>query len=143
MCCSGTWTWQCPLGCWQCRQALAQAVTSVESPFCTYLEAMRRRVTCRGRARNGETVFVQIQSPRAGENWGDATCVGVMDDSVNRFGSGGTGPQQRQKFLEQLLYLGWESDDVGGGRRAQCCYKRRSTCLGGSAVRGRMQNLLF
>jgi hypothetical protein len=32
------------LACWQPRQAFAQAVTSVERPFHTYLEEMRRRV---------------------------------------------------------------------------------------------------
>ncbi len=37
-------TWQCTLAHWQSRQAVAQAVTSVERLFQTYLEAMRRRV---------------------------------------------------------------------------------------------------
>jgi hypothetical protein len=44
MCCIGTFTWRWILACWQCRQALSQAVTSLENPFHMYLEAMRRRV---------------------------------------------------------------------------------------------------
>jgi hypothetical protein len=40
----GTCTWQWTLAGWQPRQAFAQAVTSVERPFQTYLEEMRRRV---------------------------------------------------------------------------------------------------
>jgi hypothetical protein len=63
-----------------------------------------------------DAVFVRIQWPRVGENRGGTTCVDVMDDSVERYGSGGAGPQQHRKFLEQLLYLGWESSDRGGGR---------------------------
>ncbi len=43
------------------------------------------------------------------------TCVDVVDDALNRLGSGGTGPQQRREFLEQLLYLGRESGDGSGG----------------------------
>jgi hypothetical protein len=31
---------------WQPRQAFAQAVTSLERPFQTYLEEIRRRVAC-------------------------------------------------------------------------------------------------
>jgi hypothetical protein len=59
-------------------------------------------------------VFVWIQSLWAGENGGGATCVDVVDDSMERFWCGGAGLQQRWKFLEQLLYLGWESSDGGG-----------------------------
>jgi hypothetical protein len=44
MCCRGTCTWLWTLAHWQFRQAFAQAVTSVERPFQTYLEERRRRV---------------------------------------------------------------------------------------------------
>jgi hypothetical protein len=47
MCCGGTCTWRWTLAHWQPRQAFAQLVTSVESPFHTYLEEMRRRVARR------------------------------------------------------------------------------------------------
>jgi hypothetical protein len=49
MCCSGTCTWWWNLAHWQPRQAFAQVVTSVESPFNTYLEEMRWRVARRPR----------------------------------------------------------------------------------------------
>jgi hypothetical protein len=45
MCCGGTCRWRWTLARWQPRQAFAQAVTSVERAFQTYLEEMRRRVT--------------------------------------------------------------------------------------------------
>jgi hypothetical protein len=41
MCCGGTWTWRWTLARWQPKQAFAQAVTSVERPFQTYLEEIR------------------------------------------------------------------------------------------------------
>jgi hypothetical protein len=45
MCCGGTSTWHWTLARWQPKQAFAQAVTSVERPFQTYLEEIRRLVT--------------------------------------------------------------------------------------------------
>jgi hypothetical protein len=46
---------------------------------------------------------------------GGATCVDVVDYSVEGLGLRGAGPQQGRKFLEQLLYLGREGGDGGGG----------------------------
>jgi hypothetical protein len=46
MCCGSTCTWRWTLARWQPKQAFAQAVTSVERPFQTYLEEIRRRVAC-------------------------------------------------------------------------------------------------
>ncbi len=60
---------------------------------------------------------------------------------MDGLGGGGTGPQHRWEFLEQLLYLGWESSD--GGLGAPGFNKKSSTCLGEGAARGRVQNLLL
>jgi hypothetical protein len=46
---------------------------------------------------------------------GGTTCVDVMYDAVERLGRIGAGMQERWKFLEQFLYLGWESDNGGCG----------------------------
>jgi hypothetical protein len=51
--------------------------------------------------------------------------------------------QQRREFLEQLLYLGRESSDGGGGLGTPGANKRNGTCLGECAARGRVQDLLF
>jgi hypothetical protein len=48
-----------------------------------------------------------------GEHGGDATCDDVMHYAVEWLGRGGVWVQQRQKFLEQLLYLWRESGDGG------------------------------
>ncbi len=69
-------------------------------------------------------MFIRIQLQQAGEDRDSATYVGVMDNSVERFGRVGAGPQQCRKFLEQWLYL----------VRASWCYKRRITCIGESAA---------
>jgi hypothetical protein len=66
----------------------------------------------------GSMVLLLIQPPRADKNWSCSTCVNVVDDAVKRFGSGGAGPQQLWDFIEQLLYLWWESSVGGGGLRA-------------------------
>jgi hypothetical protein len=48
----------------------------------------------------------------------------VMYDAV-----GGAGTQERRKFLEQFLYLGWVSGDGGGGSLgAPGANKRTGTC---------------
>ncbi len=91
----------------------------------------------------GDAVFLQIQPPRAIEHGGGATCVDVIDNAVERLGMGGTGTQQRRKFLEKFLYLGRESGDGGGGLGALGVSKRTGTCLGEGAARGRVQDLLF
>jgi hypothetical protein len=44
MFCGGTCTWRWTLAHWQPKQTFAQAVTSVERPFQTYLEEIRWRV---------------------------------------------------------------------------------------------------
>jgi hypothetical protein len=69
--------------------------------------------------------------------------VDVMYDAVERLGRGGAGAQERRKFLEQFLYLGWESGDSGGGLGAPVANKRTDTCLGECAARGRMQDGLL
>jgi hypothetical protein len=46
---------------------------------------------------------------------GGTTCVVVMYDAVERLRRIGAGTQERRKFLEQFLYLGWESDNGGCG----------------------------
>ncbi len=51
--------------------------------------------------------------------------------------------QERRKFLEQFLYLGWESGDGGGSLGVPGANKRTGTCLGEGAARGRVQDLLF
>ena len=56
-----------------------------------------------------------VQPLRAGEHGGGATCVDVVDYSVERLGLRGAGPQQGREFLEQFLYLGREGGDGGGG----------------------------
>ena len=66
-----------------------------------------------------------------------------MYDAVERLGRGGAGTQQRREFLEQLLYLGRESGDGGGGLGTPGANKRGGTCLGEGAARGRVQHLLF
>ena len=61
----------------------------------------------------GDAVFFRVQLPRAGEHRGGTTCVDVMYDAVERLGRISAGTQERRKFLEQFLYLGWESGDGG------------------------------
>jgi hypothetical protein len=75
MCCGGTCTWRWTLARWQPWQAFAQAVTSVERPFQTYLEEMRRPVArlqgwavpCRRRSlgTSGRKVPVEESSMRS------------------------------------------------------------------------------
>ncbi len=84
-----------------------------------------------------------VQPPRAGEHGGGATCVDVVDYSVEWLGLRGAGPQQGRKFLEQFLYLGREGGDGGGGLRALGAIKKIVTCLSEGAARGRVQNLPF
>jgi hypothetical protein len=67
----------------------------------------------------------------------------VVDDKVKRFGSGSVGPQQRQEFLKQLLYLGWESSKGGSSLRALGFNKSSCTSLGEGVAQGRVQSLLF
>ena len=62
---------------------------------------------------------------------------------MERLGLRGGGPQQGREFLEQLLYLGREGGDGGGGLRAPGVIKRIFTCLSEGAARGRVQNLPF
>jgi hypothetical protein len=62
---------------------------------------------------------------------------------MERLGGGSAGTQERRKFLEQFLYLGWESGDSGGSLRAPGVNKRTGTCLGEGEARGRVQDLLF
>jgi hypothetical protein len=57
-----------------------------------------------------------------------------MYDAVERLGRGGAETQERRKFLEQFLYLGWESGDGGGGLGAPRVNKRTGTCLGKDAA---------
>ncbi len=87
--------------------------------------------------------FPGVQLPGAGEHGGGTSCVDVMDNAVKRLGRGGTGMQQRRKFLKKFLYLGWESGDGGGGLGAPGANKRTGTCLGEDAARGHLQDLLF
>ncbi len=47
-----------------------------------------------------------VQPPGAGEHGGGATCVDVVDHSVERLGLRRVGSQQGREFLEQFLYLG-------------------------------------
>ena len=54
-----------------------------------------------------------VQPPGAGEHGGGASCVDVVDHSVEWLGLRGVGPQQGREFLEQLLYLGREGGDGG------------------------------
>jgi hypothetical protein len=82
----------------------------------------------------GDAVLFRVQPLRAGEYWGGASCV----DGMHNLGGAA---QQRQTFLEQLLYLWRESG--GGGLGTPGADKRSSTCLGEGAARGRMQELLF
>jgi hypothetical protein len=62
---------------------------------------------------------------------------------MKRLGGRSAGAQQRRKFLEEFLYLGWESAEGGGGLGAPGANKRTGTCLCEGAARGRVQNLLF
>ncbi len=82
----------------------------------------------------GDAVFLRVQPSRAGEHGGGDTCVDVMYDAVERLWRGGAGTQQRREFLEQLLYLGRESGDGGGGLRTPGATKRSGTCLGEGAA---------
>ena len=84
-----------------------------------------------------------VQPPGAGEHGGGATCVDVVDHSVERLGLRGAGPEQGREFLEQLLYLGRECGDGGGGLGAPGVIKKIVTCLSEGAARGRVQNLPF
>ncbi len=61
-------------------------------------------------------MLFRVQPPGAGEH--GATCVDVVDHTVERLGLRGGGLQQGWEFLEQLLYLGREGSDGGGGLRA-------------------------
>ncbi len=61
----------------------------------------------------GDVVLFWVQPPGAGEHGGGATCVDVVDHSVERLGLRGVGPQQGREFLEQLLYQGREGGDGG------------------------------
>ncbi len=66
-----------------------------------------------------------------------------MYDAVERLGGGGAGTKERRKFLEQFLYLGWESGDGGGGLRAPGVNKSTGTCLGEGAARGTCRTCCF
>jgi hypothetical protein len=57
--------------------------------------------------------------------------------TVEQLGRGVAGTQKRWKFLEQVLYLGRESGDGGGGLGTPGANKRGGTCLGEGAARGR------
>ncbi len=63
----------------------------------------------------GDAVLFWVQTPGAGKHGGGATCVDVVNNPVKRLGLRGVGPQQGREFLEQLLYLGQEGGDGGGG----------------------------
>ena len=68
--------------------------------------------------RNSSSVMLCLYGSNrlgAGEHGGGATCVDVVDHPVERLGLRGGGPQQGREFLEQLLYLGREGGDSGGG----------------------------
>jgi hypothetical protein len=54
----------------------------------------------------GDAVFLRVQSPRAGEHGGGATCVDVMYNAVERLGRGGAKTQKRWKFLKQFCTWG-------------------------------------
>ncbi len=86
-------------------------------------------------------MLLWIQLPRVGKHGGGATCVDVVDHSVKWLGRRGAGPQQGREFLEQLLYLGQECSDGGGGLGAPGVIKKIVTCLSEGAARGRVQNL--
>ncbi len=88
-------------------------------------------------------MLLRVQPPRAREHGDGATCVDVMYDAVEWLGRGSAGTQQRWEFLEQSLYLGWESSDGGNGLGTPGANKRSGTCLGEGAARGRVQDLLF
>ncbi len=64
-----------------------------------------------------------------------------MNNTMKRLGLRGGGPQQGWEFFEQLLYLGREGGDGGGGLRAPGVIKRIFTCLSEDAARGRVQDL--
>ena len=66
-----------------------------------------------------------------------------MNHTMERLGLRGGGPQQGWEFLEQLLYLGREGGDGGGGLRVPGVIKRIFTCLSEDAARGRVQDLPF
>jgi hypothetical protein len=66
-----------------------------------------------------------------------------MYDAVEQLGRGDAGTQKRWKFLEQFLYLVWESGDGSGGLGAPGANKRTGTYLGECAAQGRLQDLLF
>jgi hypothetical protein len=53
----------------------------------------------------------------------------MMHNAVVRLGRSDAGTQQRQEFLEQLLYLWWESGE-GGSLGTPGATKRSGTCLG-------------
>ncbi len=55
----------------------------------------------------------------------------------------GAWPQEGRKFLKKGLYLLGKPGDGGGRVSVPWLYKRRGTCLGEGAARGRVQNLLF
>jgi hypothetical protein len=88
-------------------------------------------------------VLFRVQLPRAGEHGGGATCVDVVDYTLEWLGRRGAGSQQGREFLEKLLYLGREGGDGGGGLGAPGATKKISTCLSEGAARGRVQNLPF